>query len=60
MAQLQCQVLELQTQAEGAQAASTRIIELETELKETVAQSGEMFVQGHDSVKELTMLVYLP
>lgn len=45
MALLQCQVLELQAQPEGAQAASTRVTELEAELKETMAQGGEMFIQ---------------
>lgn len=42
VALFQCQVLELQTQAQEAQATSTRVAELETELKETVAQGGEM------------------
>lgn len=43
---LQCQILELQTKAKEVQAASTRVIELEAELKVTVAQGGEIFVQG--------------
>lgn len=48
---LQYQVLELKAQADRAQAASTRIAELEAELKKIVAQSGEIFIQGQDSVK---------
>lgn len=34
---LQLQVLELQAQAEEVQAASTKVVELEAELKETMA-----------------------
>lgn len=43
---LQRQVSKLHTQAYRAQATSTRIAELKAELKETVTQGKEMFVQG--------------
>lgn len=46
VALLHRQVLELQAQAEGAQVASTKVVELEAEMQETVAQDGEMFIQG--------------
>lgn len=46
MALLQCQVLELQGQAEETRAASTMVVVLEAKLKETVTYGGEMFIQG--------------
>lgn len=35
--------------------ASTRVAELKIEFKETVAQGGEIFIQGRDSVKNELM-----
>lgn len=52
VALLHRQVLELQAQAEEARAASIRAAELETELQVTVAQVGEMFGKGQDSIKK--------
>lgn len=46
MALLQCEVLELRAQAEEARATSIKVAELEAELKEIMAQAGEIFVQG--------------
>lgn len=44
VALLQHQVVELQAQAKGARATSTRLVELEAKLKEIVAQGGEIFI----------------
>lgn len=52
VALLHCQVLDLQAPAERAWATLTRVAELEVELQETVAQGGEMFIQGQDSVRK--------
>lgn len=52
VAMLQRQVQELQSQVEENWATSTRIIELEAELQETLAWGGEIFVEGQDLVKK--------
>lgn len=59
MALLYRHVLELQVQAEEAQVTSIRVTELEAELQKTVAQGGEMFIQGQGSIKK-ELLKYFP
>lgn len=46
VALLQYQVSNLQAQAEGARTVSMKVAELLMELKEIVAQGGEMSIQG--------------
>lgn len=48
---LQHQVQKLQFQVEKAQAATSRIVELEAVLEKTVVRSREIFIQGQDFVK---------
>lgn len=49
---LQWKVQEQQSQAQEKRATTDRITELEAELQETVAQGGEIFVVGQNSVKK--------